>query len=208
MKTPPIFNACCTVLLLCVIIVGYVYYDFKNNNVVVKIKDKSIWTEASPPPLHVYDPSNYPSTQNSSSENDELPNNEQQIDYNAQTNSISKPVTDQDGLNMPEEQTKPPEPPPIDNEFNDIILPEIEDIPFPVPPDFNEDKESEYTGIVNINTASNSMLCSLDGIGEVIAQRIIDFREINGGFGSIEDLMLVSGIGEVKFNNIKNRLTI
>ncbi len=66
----------------------------------------------------------------------------------------------------------------------------------------------KYTDMVNINTASKEQLCSLDGIGEVLAQNIIDFRENAGGFESIEDIMYVNGIGEGKFEQIKDRITI
>lgn len=76
------------------------------------------------------------------------------------------------------------------------------------PPPQNPDSEEEYTGMVNINTATLEMLCSLDGIGEVTAQKIIDFRTVNGGFQTIEDIMLVSGIGDKKYNAIKSRLTV
>lgn len=65
-----------------------------------------------------------------------------------------------------------------------------------------------YTGIVNINTASKSELMSLNGIGEVKAQAIIDYREANGQFSVIEEIMQVSGIGEKTFEKIKNRITV
>lgn len=67
----------------------------------------------------------------------------------------------------------------------------------------------QITGqIVNINTASKEELETLDGIGPTIAQRIIDYREAIGGFTSVEQLLDVSGIGEVKFNAIKDFVTI
>ena len=61
---------------------------------------------------------------------------------------------------------------------------------------------------VNINTASQSELDGLPGIGDSIAQRIIDYREQNGNFKSIEELKEVKGIGEAKFEEIKDRVTI
>ncbi len=69
-------------------------------------------------------------------------------------------------------------------------------------------KAEEYTGIVNINSGSFLQLCSLDGIGEVTAQNIIDFRKSCGGFNCIDEIMNVKGIGEIKFNTIKNRITV
>lgn len=61
---------------------------------------------------------------------------------------------------------------------------------------------------ININTASLSELDTLPGIGPTTAQRIIEYREQNGGFNSIEEIMNVSGIGEAKFEKIKDLITI
>jgi len=69
-------------------------------------------------------------------------------------------------------------------------------------------KNAEYTGMVNLNSASFEQLCSLDGIGEVLAQRIIDYRKSHGGFKKIEEIMDVSGIAEKKFAGIKDRITV
>ena len=66
----------------------------------------------------------------------------------------------------------------------------------------------EDSGIVNINTASKERLMTLSGIGESTAEKIIKFREESGYFNSIEDLMNVPGIGESKFNSIKNNITV
>ena len=61
---------------------------------------------------------------------------------------------------------------------------------------------------VNINTASQSELDGLPGIGPALAQRIIDFREENGEFKSIEDIQNVKGIGEAKFEEIKENICV
>jgi competence protein ComEA len=60
---------------------------------------------------------------------------------------------------------------------------------------------------VNINTAGIDELVKLPGIGETIAQRIIDHRDIIGMYRSIEQLMEVQGIGEAKFNDIRELVT-
>lgn len=63
-------------------------------------------------------------------------------------------------------------------------------------------------GKLDINTATQQQLQMLPGIGEVLAQRIIAYREENGDFGTIEELMNVSGIGETKFAAIKPRIKV
>lgn len=59
---------------------------------------------------------------------------------------------------------------------------------------------------VNINTASKAELQTLPGIGEVTAGKIIEYRERNGKFQTIEEIMAVKGIGEKKFAKIKERI--
>lgn len=61
---------------------------------------------------------------------------------------------------------------------------------------------------VNINTASKIELDTLPGIGQSLAQKIIDYREANGTFHDIADLKKVSGITEKRFNKIKDKITI
>ncbi len=61
---------------------------------------------------------------------------------------------------------------------------------------------------VNINTASWEELTALDGIGDVLAKRIVAYREQNGPFSSAEDLMEISGIGEKKFQAIREQITV
>jgi competence protein ComEA len=61
---------------------------------------------------------------------------------------------------------------------------------------------------VNINTAGSAELESLPGIGVATAQRIIDYREKNGLFGSIEELKSVSGIGEKKYAELADKVCV
>ena len=56
---------------------------------------------------------------------------------------------------------------------------------------------------MNINTANQNELDSLPGIGPSIAERIIEYRQENGNFSKIEDLQNVKGIGDAKFQDIK-----
>ena len=63
-------------------------------------------------------------------------------------------------------------------------------------------------GKIDINSASRSELMDLSGIGQVLAERIIDYRTQNGPFAIIDDLMKVSGIGEKRFAAIKDRITV
>lgn len=71
-----------------------------------------------------------------------------------------------------------------------------------------EPKSSKEVLKVNINTATNEELQKLPGIGASMASKIITYRKENGKFSKIEDLKNVSGIGEAKFNNIKNYIYV
>lgn len=70
------------------------------------------------------------------------------------------------------------------------------------------EESSEDSDLININTASVEELDSLPGIGPTIAQRIVDYRDENGLFQSIEDIMNVSGVGPSTFDQIKDLITI
>ena len=66
---------------------------------------------------------------------------------------------------------------------------------------------SSQSGKVNINTADIYTLMSLEGIGETYAKRIIEYRETNGPFENIEDILNVPGIGEKRFETIKDLIS-
>ena len=73
----------------------------------------------------------------------------------------------------------------------------------------SEDKSSENLSLViNINTANETELEQLPGIGASIAGRIIDYRNKNGKFKAIEDIKNVTGIGETKFEKIKDLIKV
>ena len=71
-----------------------------------------------------------------------------------------------------------------------------------------ENNVTSENNLVNINTASVEVLMTLSGIGEVKANAIIEYRDSNGLFSSIEDLMNVDGISETIFNKIKENITV
>ena len=61
---------------------------------------------------------------------------------------------------------------------------------------------------VNINTDDAERLATLKGIGPALSQRIIEYREQNGGFKSIDEIKNVRGIGQKKFDAFKDKITI
>ena len=75
-----------------------------------------------------------------------------------------------------------------------------------------EISSSQSTGsqskLININTAAESELDSLPGIGPSRAKDIIKYRETNGGFKSIEEIKNIKGIGASSFEKLKDLITI
>lgn len=77
------------------------------------------------------------------------------------------------------------------------------------------DEETEYTMSsdikntkVNINKATASELETINGVGPALAEKIIAYRTANGRFATVEDLKNVSGIGEKKFDAIKDKVVV
>ena len=64
------------------------------------------------------------------------------------------------------------------------------------------------TGPININTASAAELEGLPGVGPKMAARIVEYRQKNGPFKKIEDVMNVRGLGEKNFLKVKGQLTV
>ena len=70
------------------------------------------------------------------------------------------------------------------------------------------DDNSSNSNLVNINTATQTELETLTGIGPSTALKIIKYREENGKFKSIEDIKNVSGIGDIKYETIKDEICV
>ena len=92
-----------------------------------------------------------------------------------------------------------------------VVSTEVSDQPTPSTVNLNA-SESQTASVpdapININTASLEELMTLPGIGEVRAAAIIEYRETYGDFISLRELMEVSGIGEKIFENVKDLITI
>jgi competence protein ComEA len=89
-----------------------------------------------------------------------------------------------------------------------IFIPKIgEDISKEIDSEHYENSNSTVESKVNINNCTKEELMSLPGIGEVTASKIIEYRD-NNIFRSIEDIKNVSGIGEKKFEGIKEMITV
>lgn len=78
----------------------------------------------------------------------------------------------------------------------------------PVPPPGSGSGPGTTGALVNVNTATASELDSLPGIGEVLAQAIIDHRTENGPFTSVDELVDVSGIGDATLEDIRELVTV
>jgi competence ComEA-like helix-hairpin-helix protein len=68
--------------------------------------------------------------------------------------------------------------------------------------------QDENLGKININTADRELLMSVSGIGERLAQRIIEYRIINGNFKELNELKNIKGINDYRFEKIKDYLIL
>lgn len=70
------------------------------------------------------------------------------------------------------------------------------------------EESADATEKININTANAAELEKLPGIGQALAERIIQYREEEGPFSTIEDIMAVKGIGEKKFEKLREYIVV
>lgn len=74
--------------------------------------------------------------------------------------------------------------------------------------ELTEESAQEEKGLINLNTASKEQLMTLRGIGESKAEDIVNYREQQGGFRTLEELMQIPGIKEGVFEKIKDQITV
>ena len=80
--------------------------------------------------------------------------------------------------------------------------------PPPTPPPAPTVSARDSFGRLNINIASRTELMELPGIGPSLSERIVEHRSLNGPFRRIEDIRNVSGIGQQRFETIRDRITV
>ena len=84
--------------------------------------------------------------------------------------------------------------------LNPLVL---EEITVPEGPSAGEESD-----LLDLNTATEAQLRTLPGIGEVLARRIVDYRETNGPFASVEELTAVEGIGNALLYRLRELVTV
>lgn len=86
-----------------------------------------------------------------------------------------------------------------------VIVPSVAEAAQAIP---GQDIAFGHSKLVNINTADQKTLESLPGIGPTLASRIIDYREKNGPFSQVDEIMKVDGIGQKRYADIKDLITV
>lgn len=81
-------------------------------------------------------------------------------------------------------------------------------IPYKVPGDSQQVSELKDDFRIDINTAGESLLISLPGIGQELAGRIVNYRTDNGPFESIDELLQIEGIGEKKLQQLESYIKV
>jgi competence ComEA-like helix-hairpin-helix protein len=67
---------------------------------------------------------------------------------------------------------------------------------------------NQNIGKININKADKDTLMSVSGIGDKLAQRILEYRDLNEKFGSIEELKKIKGLNPYRFDKVKDSLYV
>lgn len=89
-----------------------------------------------------------------------------------------------------------------------IIVPRVGEDPVSSAGTANPGGVQSPSGLIDLNTATLDDLDALPRVGPAIAQRILDFRETNGGFGSVDQLLEVPGIGEKTLDGFRDLVTV
>lgn len=93
-------------------------------------------------------------------------------------------------------------------DFNQVlVLGSVVNIPA-IDNDDYQPIDNLHSDLININTAILADLTKLKGIGDILGQRIIDYRNLNGRFNTIEEIMFVSGIKQSIYEQIKDNITV
>lgn len=74
--------------------------------------------------------------------------------------------------------------------------------------DISNSVQATESDVININTATLEELQKINGVGEVKAKSIMEYREKNGGFNSIEEIKNIDGIGEKTFEKMKDKIGV
>ena len=116
-------------------------------------------------------------------------------DANGQGINLASPVEDGQKIYIPRKGEEAP---------SDILQPDQNKAPSNKQTDTKRDKKT----VVDINKATVDEFTKLKGVGEGLAQRIVADRQKNGPFKTTEDLMRVSGIGQKKFDQLKDNIRV